>query len=74
MSVVYPIIELPKRMENKLNEFYEQREAEFQKWFAEYGELYAKLEEDQLKSIFEWGFTAGAMYQLKEDKKRREAN
>ena len=74
MSVATPIIELPKRMENKLNEFYEQREADFQNWFAEYGELYAKLDEDQLRSIFEWGFTAGAMYQLNENKKRRESN
>jgi hypothetical protein len=74
MSVVSTIIELPKRMENKLNNFYEQREADFQNWFAEYGTLYSSLEEDQLKSIFEWGFTAGAMYQLNENKKMREAN
>jgi hypothetical protein len=74
MSVVYPIIELPKRMENKLNEFYEQRTADFDEWFAEYGELYSKLEVEDLQRIFEWGFTAGAMYQLNEDKKRREAN
>lgn len=74
MSVATPIIELPKRMENKLNNFYEQRDADFQNWFAEYGELYEKLDEDQLKSIFEWGFTAGAMYQLNENKKMRESN
>ena len=61
-------------MENKLNEFYEQRTADFDEWFAEYGELYSKLEVEDLQRIFEWGFTAGAMYQLNEDKKRREAN
>ena len=57
-----------------MEEFYKTRETDFQKWLAEFGELYALLDEDQLRSIFEWGFTAGAMYQLKEDKKRREAN
>lgn len=57
-----------------MEEFYKTRETDFQKWLAEFGELYALLDEDQLRSIFEWGFTAGAMYQLKEDKKRRESN
>ena len=57
-----------------MEEFYKTREADFQKWFAEYGTLYSKLEEADLQNIFEWGFTAGAMYQLNEDKKRRESN
>lgn len=57
-----------------MENFYQQREAYFQEWFADYGELYAKLDEDQLRNIFEWGFTQGGMYQLLEQKKMREAN
>lgn len=57
-----------------MNKFYEQRTADFQKWYAEYETLYSALSEEQLQSIFEWGFTAGAMYQLEETKAQREAN